>query len=176
MCADFRFLAGPPGPASLSISMCLSFEHMKHRYNLKLLYVGFMWPKYRHIIQTYSTWCMSVLCACILVRKYMLTYMPIAVRLLRACCATRSPHGLCTFPARLLHVPSHHVRRAGSTCAGRSPISFRSCLLDMIAAAGGNGRALFRAEVRTDALALLVGSSSRGNFRRCASKQWWAID
>ena len=42
-------------------------------------------------------------------------------------------------------------------------------LLDMIAAVGGNRRALLRAEeVLTGALALLVGSGSRANSRRGA--------
>ncbi len=101
----------------------------------------------------------------------------------RSCssCYTLAVCLLCcryTFTALLLH-----VRRAGSACECRLPISFWSWLLDMIAAARGNRHTPFKssplsAEVWTGALGMagLVGSGSRGNSRRDASEQWWTIE
>ncbi len=95
----------------------------------------------------------------------------VVVCLRYTCCdvSIRSPHCHCMLASLAAHVLA---------VCGRLLISNSSWLLDMIAAACCNRRALLHTEVWTGAfkLALLVGSGSQGNSSHCVSKQWWAIE
>ncbi len=150
MCSTYRHKA--PVLSVCMLHVCKSYIHAH-----TVLYVV---SEYRHINQ--------FVCACIMyvcdLHTYNIEYfvstvcdsiqslhtctfypalvaVPVAVGLLRACCAVSSPHGRCTgtVAARAVH--------ARADCRFHSDHVEHVQQLDIVAAVGGNRRALLRAEV-----------------------------